>query len=200
MDTEDHYAWGAVMTLPRAEVIAEQAINEAGYVAWLPQYHRRRVLKGARIEFGRKIRSRHDTVSLEPTPLFRGYLFVQIPHGDYADVIDKSHGVLKLLRNPSTKYVWPKPKLIRARFIIQLQEWVATDLIEDERGKIVSKSQRQTVRGDLRIGDRVATPSGVIGTLSKLDEAGRAELLTEMLGAPRVIRNVNAETLELISA
>lgn len=197
---EDHYAWGAVMTLPRAELVAKHAIAEAGYVAWLPQYKRRRVLKGARIEQGRKIRSRYDTVSMELTPLFRGYLFVQIPHGDEGGRIDRAHGVSRLLRNANTEESWGRPKIVRARFILQIQEWADRDLIENERGEIVPSSQVVSIRDDLVIGSAVATPSGIVGTLLKLDDRGRADLLTQMLGAPRVISNVDSDTLELISA
>lgn len=200
MTSDDHYAWGAAMVLPRAESIAYQSVTSAGYTAWLPQYKRRRVLRGARIENGRKIRSRVDSICFEMAPLFRGYLFVQVPYGDGGYNIDKAHGVSRLLRTPSTEMEWGKVKIIRARFILQLQEWVDTDLVENERGEIVSKTHDRTVRDDLSIGDRVATPSGIVGTLSKLDERGRAWLLAELLGAQRLIRDVDAETLELISA
>ncbi len=197
MEDETSYFWGAATTLPRAEVIAAESVAVAGYQVWLPQYRRRRVLKGARIENGRKIRSRSDSISFEMVPLFRGYLFVQVPHGDGGYLIEKSHGVSRLLRTPNTEEAWGKVKIIRARFILQLQEWVAKGLYEDEHGRIV---ETYTPRSDLEIGDTVRTPVGIVGTLRSLDERGRADLMAEMLGASRPIYDVDADTLEKISA
>lgn len=197
METENHWSWGAATTLPRAETIAAQSVADAGYQVWLPQYNRRRVLRGARIEGGRKIRSRFDTISFETVPLFRGYLFMQVPQDDGGDLIDRARGVGRLLRTPSTQFEWGKPRVIRARFILQLQEWVAKGLYENERGEIV---ETYTARSDLDIGDTVRTPVGIVGTLRSLDERGRADLLADMLGAPRMIYDVDADTLELISA
>ncbi len=197
METENHWSWGAATTLPRAETLAAQSVADAGYQVWLPQYNRRRVLRGARIENGRKIRSRHDSISFEMAPLFRGYLFVQVPHNDGGYLIDKAHGVSKLLRAPNTEMAWGKVKIIRARFILHLQEWVNKGLYEDEHGRIV---ETYTPRSDLDIGDRVRTPVGIVGTLRSLDQRGRADLLADMLGAPRMIYDVDADTLELISA
>lgn len=197
METENSYFWGAATTLPRAETMAAQSLTDAGYQVWLPQYNRRRVLRGARIEGGRKIRSRSDTVTFEMVPLFRGYVFMQVPHEDGGDLIDRSRGVARLLRSPSTELEWGKPKVIRARFILQLREWTDKGLYENECGEIV---ETYIPRSDLDIGDTVRTPVGIIGTLRSLDERGRADLLADMLGAPRMIYDVDADTLELITA
>ena len=197
--TEEHFAWGAVMTLPRAEAVAEQSVTEAGYVTWLPQYQRRRVLRGVRIENGRRVRSRSDSFILEPAPLFLGYLFVQIPHGDGGYAIDKAHGVSRLLRNASTEEAWGKPKIIRARFIVQLQEWVGKELVERDDGRIVCKAEPFKIRDDIKRGDRVRTPTGIVGELLSLDDRGRADLLSEMLGGV-TLRGVDAASLERVCA
>jgi len=182
-------AWAAVETNPQCEDIAERSIRALGYSPWLPKFEKR--LRGHRIEEGRRVRSRKDTT--EPRPLFRGYLFVPVPHGDVGYSIDTAHGVKRLIRHPHTEEGWGKPKLIRARVIIQLQEAVEVGIWEDKDGKLCFGKPKLHVAE----GDTVRTPTGFVGLLVSLDEQGRYELLTEVLGASRKVRGDDAHALEL---
>lgn len=182
-------AWAAVETNPQCEDIAEQSIRALGYSPWLPTYEK--LLRGHRIDNGRRIRSRTD--STEPRPLFRGYLFVPIPSGDAGYSIDTAHGVKRLLRHPHTEEGWGKPKLIRARIIIQLQEVVNVGIWENSEGKLCFGRPKLHIAA----GDTVRTPIGIVGVVLALDEQGRADLAVEMFGRASVSRNVDAHTLEL---
>lgn len=195
--------WAAVETNPQCEDIAEKSIRALGYSPWLPTYEK--LLRGHRIEQGgRRVRSRQD--STEPRPLFRGYLFVPIPDDNGGYSIDTAHGVKRLLRHPHTEEGWGKPKLIRARIIIQLQEAVELGIWENSDGLLcygkpkLGVKARRVVNGIVEEeGDMVRTPTGFVGQLVSLDEEGRYELLAEVLGAKRKVRGDDAHTLELAS-
>lgn len=182
-------AWSAVETNPQCEDIAEQAIRALGYDPWLPKF--KKLLRGHRIEDGRRIRSRQDSTELRP--LFRGYLFVPIPYEDAGYSIDTAQGVRRLLRHPHTEEGWGKPKRIRARVIIQLQEAVELGIWENKDGELCYGKPKLHVAE----GDTVRTPTGFVGLLVSLDERGRYELLADMLGASRKVRGDDAHELEL---
>lgn len=180
--------WAAVIAKPQAERIAEAAIAEAGFIAWLPLYRKR--LKGTRIEDGRRIRSRQDGV--EQRPLFPGYLFAQVPHDDPDETsyaIDLARGVLRMMRHPSTGNRWGKPKIIRARVIELIREAVEAGEFDE-----VGADTPITVMA----GDTVRTPSGIVGTIRDLDDKGRAELAYDLFGRAGISRGVDARTLERV--
>lgn len=182
-------SWSVVETNPQCEDIAEQAIRALGYEPWLPKYEK--LLRGHRIENGRRIRSRGNGTELRP--LFRGYLFVPVPHEDAGYSIDTAHGVKRLIRHPHSEQGWGKPKRIRARVIIQLQQAVDLGIYENQEGALCYGKQRLHIAE----GDLVRTPTGIVGLLVTLDEQGRYELLADMLGAKRTVRGVDAHALEL---
>ena len=70
----------------------------------------------------------------------------------------------------------------------QLLETVDAGLWEDEQGRLRPEP--------IPPGAVVRTPSGIVAVVLSLDEHGRATLLAEMLGQPRLIRGVRADTLE----
>jgi hypothetical protein len=185
----NEHPWTAVETNPQCEDLAERALRALGYEPWLPKFAK--LLRGQRIEAGRYVRSRSDTTELRP--LFRGYLFVPVPHDDAGYAIDTAHGVRRLLRHPHTEEGWGKPKLIRARVIVQLQEAVELGIWEDSDGKLRYGKPKLRVAE----GDTVRTPTGFVGQLVLLDEQGRYELLTDILGAKRRVRGDDAHVLEL---
>lgn len=185
-------SWTAVETNPQCEDIAEQAIRALGYEPWLPKYEK--LLRGYRIEEGRRIRSRKNATELRP--LFRGYLFVPLSYDDSGYSIDTAHGVKRLIRHPHTEEGWGKPKRIRARVIIQLQEAVDLGIWENQDGELCYGKPKLHVSE----GDTVRTPTGIVGVVLALDERGRVDLLVDLMGRTSVSRNVDATTLELISA
>lgn len=187
----DH-PWSAVETIPQCEDIAEQAIRALGYEPWCPRYEK--LLRGHRIENGRRIRSRGNSTELRP--LFRGYLFVPVPHEDAGYAIDTAHGVKRLIRHPHTEEGWGSPKRIRARVIIQLQEAVELGIYENQEGTLCYGKPKSHVSE----GDTVRTPAGIVGVVLALDERGRVDLLVDMMGRTSVSRNVEAATLERICA
>jgi len=184
--------WTAVETNPQCEDIAEQAIRALGYDPWLPKYEK--LLRGQRIENGRRIRSRND--STEMRPLFRSYLFVPVPYEDAGYSIDTAQGVKRLIRHPHTEEGWGKPKRIRARVIIQLQQAVDIGIWENHEGELCYGKPKLHVAE----GDTVRTPTGIVGVVLTLDERGRVDLLVELMGRTSISRNVEAATLELLSA
>lgn len=186
------FPWSAVETNPQCEDIAEQSIRALGYDPWLPKF--KKLLRGQRIENGRRIRSRKDTTEMRP--LFRGYLFVAIPYDDAGYSIDTAHGVKRLIRHPHTEEGWGKPKRIRARVIIRLQEAVEAGIWENQEGNLCYGQPKLHVAE----GDTVRTPTGIVGVVLALDERGRVELLVDLMGRTSVSRNVEASTLELLSA
>jgi len=188
----NEHPWSAVETHPQCEELAALALLALGYEPWLPRYQK--LLKGRRVENGRRIHSRQDGLS-EPRPLFPRYLFLPLPTEDAGYAVDKANGVRRLIRHPHTEEGWGKPKRIRARIIIQLQEAVERGVWENHDGKLCFGSPKLHVAE----GDTVRTPGGIVGVILSLDAQGRYELLTEMLGGQRRVRGIEAYALELVA-
>jgi hypothetical protein len=79
---------------------------------------------------------------------------------------------------------------MRARVVLQLREAVEAGTFDEIP---------DTATLGLAINDRVRTPTGIVGTLVALDERGRADLMAELMGADRLVRGVDAASLELVS-
>lgn len=189
--TGDVSGWTVVMSDPGSEEKAAGNIAALGYEPLLFRY--RKLLRGIRLIGDRRVRTRQAGTVVE-RPLIRGYLFVEVPFGDKAPAIDGAEGVKRFFRHPprGLEELYGPPKYVRAREIEGIRQAVRSGIYNEieERGR----------RMDLREGDQVRTPAGIAGRLLGLDDKGRAELLTEMLGGPRVIRDVDARTLELVTS
>jgi hypothetical protein len=191
MTTDNEAAWCVAATKPLTEHIAAAALSAIGYECWVPVYRKR--FRGNRFENGRRIRSRNDTFG--PRPLFLAYCFVQVPFGGIARDIDRTRGVLKLIRHaPPDEFTFGQPKRIRNRVMQQLREAVDAGLWEDENGSL-----RTGDAEPLSPGSTVRTPTGIVAVVLSLDDKGRADLLAEMLGSSRVIRGVDARRLEFVA-
>ena len=182
-------AWLVVMTHPHSEGYAEAALARIGCEVCLPRYRRR--LVGIRIDGdGRRIRTRGPG-SIVRRPLFPAYLFVQHDADRGALDIATSPGVARVLRHRSGR-----PKLL------------ADDVVDEiirrcEAGEfdmVGTRHRRLDIGpGDaVRIGNRAGTWSDHLATLVELDDAGRAQVLIELLGR-MVPVDVPAEALALVS-
>jgi hypothetical protein len=176
--------WGVVQTNWGQERLAHEFIFRLGYDPLLITYRRR--MKGWKIDeaTGRRKRSRTDGVLR--FPLLRGYLFV--PLDDLGAEIDRQPGVLRVIRHPSVDGGPGNPKLVRAYVILQIRE--AAD-----RGDFDEIQAESPIL--VKVGDRVKSPSGIVGTLIALDEKGRADLATELFGGG-VSRGIDARNLERV--
>ena len=121
-------------------------------------------------------------------PLIQSHLFVLIPHGDMAWSIEEARGVRHLFRYLETD----APKRVRWTEMRRLQAAVAA-------GQFDTGFPFKARDGDIP-GDLVQTPHGFVGELLTLDERGRAELLTEIMGEKRIVRGVDAHTLQRVIA
>lgn len=169
------------------EEIAERSIKEAGYEAWLPRY--KKLLRGKKMVNGRRVNSRSD--GYVERPLVRGYCFVLVPYGDEAWAVDGLNGIHRVMRHRDADGYPAAPKRIRGRVLEQLREAVDAGLfdeVHDVVHKVIS----------VKRGDRVLTPSGIVATMLTLDEKGRADLVADLLGGDRLMRNVDASTLQLV--
>ena len=180
----DAWSWGVVEVRPNHEAIAEKSLIRLNYAPLVVRYTK--LLRGARIAAdGRRIRSRKD--ELQPRPFIPGYLFLPIPDGDDATLVDSAYGVRRLFRHRDADGYLAKPKLIRARVVEQIRlaaaEW-------DETPK--------PIRDDLKPGQRIRTPAGIEAVLLSLDANGRARFLAEMLGGQVIGSIEDASQLELV--
>lgn len=187
MDTDANTGWCAVIVQPQREEIAERAIIDAGYEAWLPRY--KKLLRGKKMVNGRRVNSRSD--GYVERPLIKGYCFVMVPYGDEAWPLDGLDGIHRVMRHRDADGYPAAPKRIRGRVLEQLREAVDAGLFDEVRviDKVIS----------VRVGDRVITPTGIVATLLTLDEKGRADLVADLLGGDRLMRKVDASTLQLVA-
>lgn len=169
---------------PNHEAIAERALEMLGYDPLVIRYTR--LLRGVRIASdGRRVRSRKDELQLRP--FIPGYLFLPIPDGDDATLVDSANGVRRLFRHRDSDGYLAKPKLIRGRIIEQIKQ---AALERDETPK--------PVRDDLKPGDRIRIPGGIEAVLLNLDERGRAEYVADLFGGQVVGSIEDASQLELL--
>lgn len=145
--------WYVVNTLPHQESRAEINLHRQGYRAWLPSIKRLR-------RHARKI----DTVR---SPLFPGYLFVELDENEAWSPINGTFGVRRLLCHRE------HPLPVPARFIDALRQTL------DEEGLVA-------VPETLKPGQKVRLIAGplvdCVGTLLHLAAQGRVALLLSLLG------------------
>lgn len=183
---ESDWSYGVVEVRPNNEAVAERSLQQIGYEPLVVRYNK--LLRGARIAAdGRRIRSRKDEI--QARPFIPGYIFLPIPNGDDATLVDGANGVRRLFRHRDADGYLAKPKLIRARIVEQIQ---LAALEKDETPK--------TVRDDLKPGDRVRIPGGIEAILISLDEKGRAEYMADLLGREVRGRINDTSTLELVAS
>lgn len=185
--------WGVIEVRSNSEARAERSLIDLGYDPLVVRYNK--LIRGARIDHGgRRVRSRADTV--EPRPFIPGYLFLPIPHGDDATLVDGALGVKRLFRQRDAEGYLGKPKMIRARIVDQI---VVAALAKDE----TPKHARDDLKSRLADGGEVVVRSpenGMVLTLTSLDDKGRAEYFTMMMGVERRGTIEDTAKLELVDA
>ena len=203
--------WGVVETRPNAEALADRSLRQIGYEPLVVRYNK--LIKGHRYRpNGERVRSRHDEI--QSRPFIPGYLFLPLASGDDAAAIDspirwgglslpgpgggvvetdsgwvKLAGIKRLIRHPKGPDGRARPKLIRHRIVEQIK---AAALERDETPK--------PIRDDLKPGDKVRLPSGMIGYLVSLDDKGRAKYVADLLGGQVSGSISDTRRLELVEA
>lgn len=195
-DSDDAAAgWAVAMTKPACEEIAERSIRQGGHRCYLPRF--RKLLRGSRIENGKRIRTR-QAGDLVMRPLFPGYILIEVHAGDGAGAIDRVTGVVRVLRHRAAADGSARPRLIAAELVDAIRKREQAGHFDE--GRI---GEGGTVRKDIAAGDRVQIGggeySGLIGRLVELDEAGRAAVLLEILGRSDVRASVPAELLRKLA-
>lgn len=185
--------WGVVEVRSNSEARAEQSLIDLGYQPLVVRYNK--LIRGARVDGGgRRVRSRAD--SIEPRPFIPGYLFLPIPHSDDATLVDGARGVKRLFRQRDQQGYLGRPKVIRARIVDQI---VAAALLKDETPKQARDDLKSRIADDGEV--RVRSPeNGMVLTLTSLDDKGRAEYFTMMMGVERRGSIEDTSTLELVDA
>lgn len=180
------HSYGVVEVRTNNEAIAERSLIALGYEPLVVRYTK--LLRGVRIASdGRRVRSRKD--ELVERPFIPGYLFLPLPSGDDATLVDGANGVRRLFRHRDADGYLGKPKLIRGRIVEQIKQ---AALERDETPK--------PVRDDLQVGMRVRIPGGIEAVLIALDEKGRAEYMADLLGRQVHGRIKDTATLEVVHA
>jgi len=175
-----------VETRPNAEALAEKSLQQIGYEPLVVRYNK--LIKGHRYRLnGERVRSRHDEI--QARPFIPGYLFLPLPSGDDATLVDGRDGVKRLFRTRDAEGYLARPKLIRNRIVEQIK---AAALERDETPK--------PIRDDLKPGDKVRLPSGMIGYLVSLDDRGRAKYVADLLGGQVSGSISDTRRLELMEA
>jgi len=179
-------SWGVVQTRWGQERLANEFITRLGFESLIITYQRR--IRGWKVcpATGRRTRSRTDGV--QRVPLIRGYLFVLVD--GLGEMIDHQPGVMRLMRHAPVDSSIGRPKLVETSIIFQIREAADCGLFDEiqvDSPIVVS------------IDDRVRTTSGIVGRLIGLDERGRAEVMTEILGGG-VIRGLDARNLEKLAS
>lgn len=156
--------WFVVQCQPRKEVLAQTNLARQGFPSFLPRF--RKTVRHAR-------RTRESLA-----PLFPRYLFVSLDLGnDRWRSVFGTFGVSRLVTNG----FWPAP--------------VPRGLVED----LVTATERfgaMEFSDALRCGEKVRFLTGpfaeTIGRLVRLDDAGRAQVLLELLGSERQVSVASA--------
>jgi transcriptional antiterminator RfaH len=147
--------WYVVNTLPHQESRAEANLRQQGYRAWLPSIKR-----------SRRHARRIDTIR---TPLFSGYLFVEldVEHEVWSS-INSTFGVRRLICHRE------RPVAVPSAFVAALRQSL------DPEGHVAVPDS------SLRAGSRVRLISGpfvdCIGTLLHLAAKDRVAVLLNVLG------------------
>ena len=104
--------WGVVETRPNAEALAERSLRQIGYEPLVVRYNK--LIKGHRYRLnGERVRSRHDEI--QARPFIPGYLFLPLPSGDDATLVDGCNGVKRLFRTRDAQSAAkPRPAATRA--------------------------------------------------------------------------------------
>jgi len=181
--------WGAIWTWPKCEVRVERALEAIGYEPLVIRYNK--LIRGHKHKLnGQRVRSRQD--NLEPRIAIPGYIFLPLISGDNADGVDDIDGVKRVFRHRDA-YGYPaRPIIVRARFVEQCKE--AAHLLDETPG------ENKPIRTDLKPGDRVRSPAGVVGYLLSLDDKGRAKYMAEVLGRQVPTEIEDARQLERVEA
>lgn len=151
--------WFAVECQPRKEVLAQTNLERQGFRSFLPRL--RKTVRHAR------------TTREILTPLFPRYLFVSLDlaHDRWRSVFG-TFGVARLV----TDGFWPVP----------LPKGVVEDL-----ATITAQSGAVEFSAEIKSGEKVRLLTGpfaeTIGHLVRLDDAGRAQVLLELLGSERQV-------------
>lgn len=174
--------WIVVVTRPGDEGIAEQSIERAGHVAYVPRY--RKTLRGAYIadDGRRRVRSRRRHIVHRP--LLPGYLFAVDPGEDEA-AIATATGVCRVLHCRLNRTRGPA-------FIVD------DATIENIRREVKSGIWDQV---DFLPGDPVRVGGGPLdgkkATLVAFDKNGSAHVLLDFLGQHGLRATVSAKSLLL---
>lgn len=187
-----NWSYGVVEVRPNNEAIAERSLVMLGYDPLVIRYNK--LLRGVRIAAdGRRVRSRKDELQLRP--FIPGYLFLPIPDGDDATLVDGANGVRRLFRSRDAEGYLAKPKLIRARIVEQIK---LAALDQDETPKAVPEALKAAIATGEPV--RVRIPGGIEAVLISLDERGRAEYMAELLGREVRGRIADVRQLEIVHA
>lgn len=189
-------SWAVVETRANAETQAEQFLIRIHYEPLVVRYNK--LIRGARIaNDGNRVRSRQD--SIQPRPFIPGYLFLPLIQGDDATLVDgregKAAGIKRLFRNRDADGYLAKPKLIRARIVEQIR---LAAIEKDE----TPKSARDDLKNLIEETGEATTRhpvTGMILHLTSLDDKGRAEYFTELMGARIMGRIEDTAELELLT-
>lgn len=187
------FGWGVVETRANSEGRAERALIEIGYSPLVVRYNK--LLRGWRSDAsGRQIRSRQDSVELRP--FIPGYLFLPIPDGDDATLVDGAQGVRKLFRQRDAQGYLSKPKIIRARVVEQI---IAGAVAKDETPKKARDDLAKRIAKD-GVAEVRQPNTGMVLYLTNLDDKGRADYFTTMMGGEVRGRIEDTAELELVDS
>ena len=181
-------SWVVVVTRPGDEAVAEQSIERAGHVAFVPRY--RKTLRGARIaENGRRIRARGHRVIRRP--LLPGYLFVQLNHDESEVAVLSAIGVTRILhtrladRSRGPAYFITDTAIERIRAEVESGRWDQVDLLPGDKVRLSAAS---------------GVLAGLICDLISLDGAGQARVMLLDLFGRDVATTVPADALQAVVA
>ena len=134
------------MTKPTSEEVAERSVRQAGYRTYLPRY--RKLLRGVRIENGRRIRTRGDG-DLVMRPLFSCYVFAELHPGDGGGAIGRSTGVVRVMRHRAEADGNARPRMLADEVVEAIRERERRgDFDEARPGAKAPSRDRRYGRGD----------------------------------------------------
>lgn len=183
--------WCVVMT--RAEELTAKSLMSAGWRTYLPRF--RRILRGVRIDLrtGRKVRTRgHGEIVMRP--IFTGYVFAELHHGQQWFGIMSERGVTGVLRAAGDG----PPKLISAAGIELIRKNERAGDYDEPR----ARRGKDVARPDLGVGDLVGLEldyGSFEATIRELNDNDTAVVEWMIFGRP-VRTMVRTAELELVSA